>query len=356
MAVGQNANVGFSSYLLVGREATFKTYNTCTASLDFLSAKFNTKKDMKAIEAVRKSRTLVDRISLSKVVEGEIEWAMAADSDASQYILQNAFGGGATGNGITTATATGDTAGAGVFEHIYAVNDYSVTYSGLCFNHRKGDSTNGKFFEYSGSRVNEFTLKAEIDEALIANAKIICCDSTSGGGDLSSLVTINQNQSPMVFTNMRFSVENSFNSLTAAAFWHVQSIELGFNNNLKSDSSARRLGSDLLQVLPPGLMNFTLNVSMRFDTLTAYTAMLSETALAAQVEFLGPNTITGSKFQQMIRFDYPRVYIQDAGDPEIGGPDEILTSDVTFLVLQDDSTTTGYACKSTVRNSTSTYA
>lgn len=352
MAVGQNANVGFSSYLLVGREATFKTYNTCTASLDFLSASFQTKKDSKIIEAVRKSRTFVDRIGLSKSIEASIDWVMAADNDASQYLLQNAMGGGV----ISTATATGDTAGAGVFEHVYSINDYSATYSSLCFNHRKGDGTNGKTFEYSGGRVNEFSLKAEIDEALQASAKLFVCDSTSGGQDLSALVTNNNTQSPLVFTDMRFSVEGTFASLTTGAFWHVQSLEVGLNNSLKADTDSRRLGSDLLQVLPPGPMQFTLNCSIRFDTLTAYTAMLSETQLSAQCEFLGPNTISGSKLKQMIRFDFPRVYIQEAGDPEIGGPDEIIKSDVTFMVLQDDSSTTGYALKVTARNSTSTYA
>ena len=350
MADGQNANVGFSSYLTVGREVTFKTYSTATAGLDFLSASFSTKKDAKIIEAVRNSRTMVDRIGLGKTVEGEVEWAMAADSDASQYILQNAMGGGV----ISTATATGDTAGSGVLEHTYSINNFDVTYSSLCFNHRKGDGTNGKIFEYSGARVNEFGVKAELDELLIANAKIMMCDSSSGGGDRSGSMT-NTGQSPLVFTNMRFSVEGTFASLTASAFWHVQSIEIGIANNLKSDSSARRIGSDLLQVLPPGVASFTLNCSMRFDTLTAYNAMLNETQLACQAQFDGP-TLSGSVLKQMLRFDFPRVYIQDAGDPEVSGPDEILKSDITFMVLQDDATSTGYACKAIARNKTASYA
>jgi hypothetical protein len=352
MAVGQNANMGFSSYLLVGRELTFNTYNTCTAALEFQSASFTMKREIKQLDAVRKSRSMADKIGLGRAVEGSIDWAMGADDNASNYLLQNAMGGGV----VSSATAAGDTAGGGLFEHVLSINGFDATYSSLCFNHRKGDGVNGKVFEYQGGRVNEFSLKAEIDEALAASAKLILCDATSGGTDQSALATNNNGQVPLVFTNMRFSVENTFASLTAASFWHVQSIELGVNNSLKSDSSSRRIGSDVLQVLPPGVVAYTLNISMRFDTLTAYAAMMSETQMAAQVEFLQPNTSTGSKFQQGIKFDFPRVYISDAGDPEIGGPDEIIKADVTFLVLQDDSSATGYACKATVRNAVSTYA
>lgn len=352
MAVGQNSNVGFNSYLLVGREATFKTYNTCTAALEFMSASFVTKKEIKQIEAVRKSRTFADKIGLGKVVEGEIEFAIGADDNASQYILQNAMGGGT----ISSATAAGDTVGGGLFEHVYSISGFDSTYSSLCFNHRKGDATNGKTFEYSGARVNELTLKAEIDEPLVASAKVICVDSTSGGADLSANVTNNNGQVPLVFTNMRFSVESTFAALTTSSYWHVQSIEVGMNNNLKADADSRRIGSDLLQILPPGTMALSMSVSMRFDTLTAYAAMMAETQLAAQVEFLQVGNHAGSNLAQGIRVDFPRIYISDAGDPEIGGPDEVIKSDVSFLILQDDSSATGYACKVTARNATSTYA
>ena len=349
MADGQNANTGWSSYLAVGREVTFKTYNTCTAGIDFLSFSMKTIKESKALEAVRASRTMVDRIGLGKSVEGDCEWNVGADHDASQFILQNAFGGGV----IVTASATGDTVGAGVCDHTYSINGFDATYSSLCLNVRKGDATNGKIFEYSGVRVNELSLKAEIDEPLIATASFIAVDSSLTSNNVAAAMT-NTGQTPLNFTGMRFSVENSFASLTSSSYWHVQSIEWKLANNLKADAESRRIGSDVLQVLPPGLAMFELSVTMRFDTTTAYAAMLNETELSAQLMFEGP-TLSGSVLKQFIRIGLPRVYIKDAGDPEIGGPDEILQASVSFLVMQQE-TASGYAAKMITRNKTASYA
>jgi hypothetical protein len=350
MAEGQNANVGFSSYLAVGRELTFKTYNTCTAGLDFVSSSLKTVQEHKVIEAVSGKRTYSDQIPTSKMVEGEVEFYMGADSDASQYLLQNAMGGGA----ITTATATGETVGGLAFQHTYSLNNFDATYSSLCLNHRKGDSTNGKIFEYSGGRVNELTLTGEVDEALLCNAAMIFVDSTNTTNNVSSVLS-SSGQSPMSFANMRLSIESTFASLTASAFWYVQSFELGITNNLKSDSESRRIGSNLLDVLPAGIAQFNFTFSMRFDTLTAYNAMLNDSQYSAQLAFQGAS-ITGSTLRSQVLLNLPRIYISDAGDPEIGGPDEILVSEVNALVLRDDTSATGYAIQAVVRNGTSSYA
>lgn len=350
MADGQNANVGFQSYLAVARESTFKTYVTATAGLDFLSASFKTVKEQKTIEAISTKRTFSDRISLSKTVEGEIEFYMAADSDACVFLLHNAFGGGA----VSSASATGDTTGAGVMDHTFSINNFDASNTSLSFNHRKGDSTNGKIFEYKGCRVNEFTLSGEVDEALMANASIIAVDSSTSTNDISANVISVTGQTPLSFVNMRLSVEGTFASLTSSSFWHVQSFEWGIANQLKSDNDSRRIGTDILDVLPAGVAQFTFNFSMRFDTLTAYNAMLNETQLAAQLVFQGP-TLTGSTLRQQITINMPRIYIQDAGDPEVGGPDEILKADISCLVLRDDSSAAGYAVKATVRNQTASY-
>lgn len=350
MADGQNANVGFSSYLAVGRELTFKTYNTCTAGLDFVSASLRTVQEQKVIEAVSGRRTYADHIPTSKVVEGDIEFYMSADSDAAQYILQNAMGGGV----ISTATATGDTAGSGVFEHTYSLNNFDATYSSLCLNHRKGDATNGKIFEYNGARIGEIALSGEVDDALMCSASLVAVDSTTTSNNVSSVLT-NSGQTPLSFANMRLSMETTFASLTASAFWHVQSFEFGINNSLKSDSDSRRIGSNILDVLPPGIAQMSFSFSMRFDTLTAYSAMLNDTQYSSQLSFEGP-TLTGSSLRQRILINMPRIFISDAGDPEVGGPDEILKAEVSAIVLRDDTTSTGYAVQALVRNKTSSYA
>jgi hypothetical protein len=93
---------------------------------------------------------------------------------------------------------------------------------------------------------------------------------------------------------------------------------------------------------------------MRFDTMTAIEAMKAGTQLSAELEFLG-STLTGSTSKRGIKFTLPKLYIDDAGDPEIGGPDEILKSEVTFNVLKDVSSTGGYALKAEVTNLTTSY-
>lgn len=51
----------------------------------------------------------------------------------------------------------------------------------------------------------------------------------------------------------------------------------------------------------------------------------------------------------------PNLRVTDAGDPEIGGSGELLSSTVTFAVLRDP-TTSGYAVRAVVTNGTASYA
>lgn len=356
MSNGSLANVGYASYLMVEREKTFKTYNCSTTSkpLAFTKAKFIVEKDSKNLDEISSQRTLANRVGLGKKVSGDVSFYMAADSDACQYLLQNAMGGGVSGGTIISATAAGDTVGAGVFEHVVSIANFDLTYSSLCFNHRKGDGTNGKIWAYQGFRIDGFSLKAKLDDSLMADVKMLGSDATVGAADLSASISNSNAQTPLDFVGMSFSVDGSLGSITAASFWHVQSIDFGITNKLKADASSRAIGSDVVEVLSPGLCSQTLKVEMRFDDLTAYNAMLAQTQMAAQLKFLG-STITGSKLQQMIQVDLPKVFIKNAGDPEVGGPDDVLKCSVEFDILRDISTTTGYAMKITTRNKTSAY-
>ena len=348
MAVGDSANMGWGSYLFIGRETSFKTYATCTAGLRFISHSMSTTKESKILEHISTDRTYADRILLGKTVEGEIEAYAAADSNAFVYLLQNAFGGG----NPTSATGTGETTGGLSFEHQFSVNNFDATYSSISINARKGNTTTGKIFEYNGVRVNEMTLSAEIDEALKATFSLVGCDSTITANDVSANVTAT-GQTPLSFVDMRFSVETAVASLTTTSFWHVQNLEFMISNNLKTDSDSRRIGSDTLQVMPAGMANLSLKATVRFDTTTAFDAMNSGTRLAAQAVFQGP-TLAGSSLRQLIQLDFPCLYVANAGDPEVGGPDEILSSEIEFHVMRD-KTASGYAVKATVRNLTSSY-
>lgn len=343
MAVGDSALLAAQSYLGIGRETTLGAFNTTLAGLDFRSHSLKTQKDSKILEQIERSRTLSKRLHLSKTIGGGIDWYFRPMETADCYLLQNAFGGAL----VTSTTVTGETTGGGGKDHVITTGNFNLTYSSLCINARKGGSTVGKTIQYHGVRVEELTISGAIDEPLMCSVQLVCKDSTAVSSDVESQFTTTSN--PILsFVDGRLSVETSFASLTSTSFWHVQSVEFKLKNNLKSGPEARRIGSDTLVVLPPGLQTYELSCQMRFDTTTAYDAMISATKLAGELEFLGP-TISGSVARQGLLIEFQKLYIKDAGDPEISGPDGILTSQVTFDVLRDESAS-GYAVRATVTN------
>jgi len=344
MSVGDGEIKTALSYIAFGRESTFKTYNTAAAGLDVLSSAFKTTKENKILEEITTTRTYAKRISTSKKIEGSIEAYAYAESTALAYLLQNAFGGTITTSVVSAAVA---------FTHEFAVGNFDQANSSLCINHRKGDSGSAYVFEYNGVRINEFSIVSEIDEALKMNVGAIVVDSTQTSNDVASVLSTADYQ-PLSFVNGRISIETSAAAITTTSYWHVQSMELGLANSLKGDAESGRIGSDVLDVLPAGIASFSLNVTMRFNTLTAYNAMINETQLAGAFEFLG-DTLTGATTRRGLKFDAPKLYIADGGDPEVSGPDGILTSEVVFHVLRDESSAGGYALKAELTNDVSSY-
>lgn len=350
MAVGESVLVGNLSYFAVGREATYGTYATATAGFGFMSAAMKAVKETKILESIQTSRTNSHFIQQGKVVTGDVEAYYSPRNLGLNYLLQNAFGGGP----VTSATATGDTAGASSFTHQIDVANFLATYSSLCVNVRKGQATDGKVFEYSGVRVNELTLKAELDEPLMMSLSLIAKDVTLTSNDVSAaLDTTTAAQIPLSFVNGRFSVETAPGSLTSTSYWHVQDFEFKLSNNLNGDSSSRRIGSDVIQVLPAGLAQFALTATVRFDTTTAFDAMMAGTRLAAEFEFQGEQ-LSGSNLRESLKITMPFVTISDAGDPEISSAQDPLTSQITFAVLRDP-TASGYAVRAFVTNAVSGY-
>jgi len=338
--VGANAIMSMFSYVALGRETVLGTQVTATSSMDFISCGFKTSKDSKILEELTRTRTYANRISLGKKIEGEIESYYYPTESAANWLMQNAFGGS-----VTAATVS---AGAS-YTHEFLVGDIEAqTYKSLSVGVRKGDATTGKVFTYSGVRVNEFGLTGEMEEALKCNFGLIGMDATAGV-DQSSVFTMTADKDALSFVGGRFSVEGTVASLTTSSFWHVQSVGFKLSNGLKADNDSRRIGSDVLSVLPVGIAKIELTTKMRFDTTTAYDAMLSGAAMSAEFEFLG-STLAGSATRRGIKLIFPKIYIKDAGDPEIGGPEEVLMSEVSFDVLRDASSTGGYAVKAIVTN------
>lgn len=349
MPVGASSLHAGLSYLTFGVETTWGTAVTATAGLDFLSASLKTQIDHKVLEQIETSRTYSKGISLSKVVGGSVDFYFAPEVTACSYLLRAAMGGT-----VTSATATqgdvSETIGAGaasVVGHTFDVGTMEDTNKGLSANLRKGEATNGFVFEYSGLRVNSLSFQADIDDSLICSMELVGKDSTQSSNDVSSNITATAYET-LDFTTGRISIESTFASLTSTSFWHVQSVNLNINNNLKSGNESRRIGSNLLQDLNAGMQTYELSMDIRFDTTTAYDAMVAGTEFACELEFLG-STMTGSNLQRGLLLEMQKIKVKDAGDPELGGPDEILTSTVTFDVLRDESAT-GYALQATVYN------
>lgn len=352
MPVGDTELLGGLSYVAIGRETALGTYSTATALLPCLSFGMVTTKDNKIVEQIERSRTYSQRTPQMKKIAGDANFYFQPQLDACGFILQNAMIGT-----VTSATATGETTGAGAssaMDHTFNVGDVYQSYTSLCLNSRKGAPTVGKVFQYHGVRVNELNFQAEINEALKCRANLIGLDSTLSANDVQT-TTMQTTTSLLSFIDGRVSVENSFGSLTSTSFWHVQSAEWGWSNGLKSDNASGRIGSDILTVLPPGMCQPTLRMKMRFNTTTAFAAMIASTRLAVQLDFQGP-TMTGSAIRQKLRFNFPYVLIHNAGDPSIGGPNEILSSDVEFHVLRQDDTTAGYAMQAILTNQKASFA
>ncbi len=348
-APGDSSVEGWGSYLAVGRETVYGTQVTSTAFMEFLSSSLKATKERKIIEEIVVGRSYTKEVGLSKTIEGEVECYAYAEPLAFNYLLQNALGGA-----ISSATGTGETIGGVAWDHTIPIGILGGSYSSISINTRKGQSSVGKVFEYFGLRVNEVSFSAEVDDALMCTFGLVGKDVTITSNDISAGYSSTSNE-PLSFVNGRVSIGSGLlASITTATVWHVQSFELAINNNLKSDSSSRRIGSDTLDILPLGVAQIDFKVTMRFNTTTAYAAMMAGTEFAAELEFLG-SSLTGSALKRMIKFQIPRMTIAEAGDPEISGPDELLTSEVTFNVLKDVSSATGYALRAIVRNLTASY-
>jgi hypothetical protein len=347
MTLGDSSYLAGESYLGIGRETAFGTYVTATAGFDFISASLKTMKDSKILPQVERKRTMSKVFQLGKTVEGNIDTYFTPDITATAYILQNAFGGT-----VTSATATGETAGGAGFTHTFVEGSMDQTYKSLSVNHRKGGiiagvTSTGKVWRYVGGKINTLSLVGELDEPLKMSMALIFKDSTTVADDIEALMTATAWE-PLSFAGGRFSVEGTFASLTSSSFWHVQSINFTLNNNLKNDNTARRIGSDVLAVLPVGIQSYELQCTIRFDTMTAYDAMIAGTEYCAEFEFLG-STYSASVTRKGLKVQFQKLTVKDAGDPEISGPDEVLTSNVVFNVLRDESAT-GYAVRALLTN------
>lgn len=320
---GANAKPAIFSYVAVGKETTYGTYNSATTAIEALSCSFKIERKSEKLETMFVSRGFAKRVLLDKSVMGSLESHF--NPDDSGLILAAALGGPV----VSTASGT-------AYTHSMSAGNFNTTTAilGLSFNIRKGDEHP---FRYHGGRVNTLKISANVGEVVKMSADIVFKDGSSASDDISAALSVSS-VAPFTFVDGVYRYTNAEASLTSTVGEKIQGFELTISNNLKPEDG-RELGSAVLSVLPATRRSVELKITQRFDTTTTLDRHTSATIGAAELLFVG-ESITSERTYEA-RFRFPKLY-QNAADPEIGGPDEILKSEITYdVVLDNPNTTTG---------------
>jgi hypothetical protein len=334
---GANAKSALFSYVAVGKETTYGTYASATTAIEALSCSFKTERKSEKLEQLYKNRGYVKRVLLDKNVAGSLD--MFLHPDESALVLANALGGAV----VSTASGT-------AYNHSMSAGNYDTTTAilSLSFNVRKGDEHVQRFM---GGKVNTLKISGQVGEVIKMSADIIFKDSTTLADDISTALSVTA-IAPYTFIDGVFRYTNAEASLTSTVEEKIQGFELTINNNLKPEEG-RELGSMVLSVLPATRRSIELKITQRFDTTTTLDRHLSATIGAAELFFTG-ESITAEHGYEM-RFRFPKLY-QNSADPELGGPEDILKSEISYDVMVDSpNTTTGKDIGVTVVNTRTAY-
>lgn len=333
---GAEAKPTVDSYVAVGKETTFGTYNTVSAAVEALSCSFKTELMSKKIESLHGSRGYAKRVTTDKVVAGALEHALHPEE--SVLIVANALGGG-----IGTSSLT-----ASCYTHSITAGDFDTTPVSLCFNVRKGDE---HVFEYNGGRVNVLKIAGTLGEEVKITSEMIFKDSTVGTNDVLSNLSIST-VLPFTYVQGTFRYAATSTALTSTVAEAIQAFELTVNNNLKPEAG-RELGSAVLTRLPATRRSIELKITQRFDTTTTLNRHLQATVGAVELFLEGESASAEANYTMQIQL--PKVY-QGMAEPEVPGGDDVLKSEITYdVVAENPGTTTVRDIGVTVINKTASY-
>ena len=327
MAVGDEARVSVRSYCAVFLETTYGTYPATAATnataIEPLAIDIKTDIKSEMIESLYKFRGHIKRVQLDKEVVGTVEHYLHPHE--SVRLIATALGGGISST-VTSNVAT----------HTLTVGNFDTNNSSISLNVRKGETN---VFGYTGGRVNVLKLSANVGEPVKVSYEMIFKDSTFGITDIGSSLSISSTL-PFTYVQGFYSyADTETNANTTTAREPITGFELSINNNMKSDKDARALGSNVLSVLPATRRKVDFKVMQRFDTSTTWNRFIQATQGAVQLLFQGATITTGSQFECMIRM--PKVFMNTT-DPNVGGPNDLLISEINFDVLVDNpDTSTG---------------
>lgn len=338
MAIGDEAKIALQSYVALGKESTFGTYASATTAIAALSCSFRTDIESQRLETFGLTRDFTHRVQLNKVVGGTLE--QYCHPQESVLLLATALGGGIA----TTANTNAST-------HSLSAGNFDTSPASLSFNVRKGGDI-GHTWRYEGGRINQLTLAAAVGEPVKLTAEVIFQDSTQVSDNIAGNLSISS-VAPFIYTQGNFKYSNNeTNAANSTNSERIQEFELTINNNFDADAG-RELGSNVPRVIPPKRRDIQLKIVQRFDTTTSYSRFIQATQGAAELFFRGDSVTSEYFFDMTIRL--PKLFL-NSPDPELGGPDEVLSSEIAYDVLNDNpATTTGRAIGVTVVNSTASY-
>jgi hypothetical protein len=330
MAIGDGYQSAVRSYVAIGKETAYGTYNTCTTALEVVSCGFKTDIKTMKLDSLSTNRGMSRRVQLDKEVAGTVE--SYAHPVESPLMFASALGGSITSSAVST----------GVYSHIFEAGNFEGTIPSVCFNVRKGSS---QVWQYSGGRCNSLKLTANVGEPLRISADYVFKDSTTLANDVSAALSLTA-YVPWTFVHGTFSY--------SATAQKVTGFELAITNGLKSDKDARALGSNVITVLPPTRREVTFKITQRFDTTSTWASFLEMTTGAVQLVFTSDQSLSSSNFPKLT-IDLPKVGMRTP-DPELKGAGDIIMSDIEYDVLvSNPMTSTGYDVKFTVINDVASY-
>ncbi len=337
MAIGDNAEIGLTSYVAFSKETTFGTYASATSAVDFLSCGFRTSRESRKLDSFGLNRGFTKRVSLGQNVGGPFESYLHPEEGV--LLLANALGGP-----IASATLT-----TGAFTHSISAGNFDTTTAirSLSANVKKGS----KVWRYLGGKINTMRISAQVGEPVNVSMEFVFKDQTQLSDDIQTALTLSS-VLPFTFVEGSFRYTDSEASLTSTVAESVVGIELSISNNIISGSEVRSLGSRLPSVLPATRRNIELKVRQRFDTTTAFARFMANTFGSAEIVFAGAQIVSGANYE--IRFRLPKL-VPNSPDPVLDNPNGVLMSEIDFDVVADTLTSAGRDIGCTVINATSSY-
>lgn len=343
MSVGDQAKAVVQSYVAQFLETTYGTYPATAATnataMEVLSLSFKKEIKSEKVDSLFKSRGPSRRVQLDAEVGGSLEQYLHPHESPRLFAV--ALGGGIASSVTANSTTI----------HSITAGNFDTNNSSISFNVRKGSD---HVFGYTGGRVDVLKLSAVVGEPVKVSYDFIFKDATISISDIGASLSITS-VVPFTFVEGVYryqATETLANTTTAEEL--IQGFELTINNNLKSDKDARALGSRVISVLPATRREIEFKVMQRFDTTTNYNRFIQATTGAVELKFTGAVITNATSYSAIIRM--PKVYL-NSPDPELGGSGDILNSEISFDVLNDNpNTTTGKDIGVTFENDITSYA